>query len=94
MKVYRADEAAERLGIPPRVLEVLEDEGRIHAQERVNGISYYSQCEVDRLLTDLLGAVQRAYRHDLEVRLETAESRIEDLDREMKRLTEKKLTAL
>ena len=88
MKIYRLQEAAERLGFSPRILQVLEDEGRIKASERVKDIPYYAQSALDSLVQELHCSIQRATWHDMEMRMEEVEKRLEDLEVEQKKMRE------
>ncbi len=86
MKVFRIDEAAERLGLTTGFLQMLEDEGRLAAQDRVNGISYYSQASLDTTIQSVLCSLQRASWGDMEARMETVESQLSDVRNELKRM--------
>ncbi|MEE8141465.1 MAG: MerR family transcriptional regulator [Planctomycetota bacterium] len=88
MKVYRLDEAAERLGVSPKVLEIFEVEGRIQPHEKLQGVSYYSQSSLDTLIQDLSCSMQRASWRDIEIRMEDVERRLETTERELKRIRE------
>ena len=86
MKVYRLDEAAERLGVSPKVLEIFEEEGRIQPHEKLQGVSYYLQSSLDTLIQDLNCSMQRASWQDIEMRMEDVERHLETLDREFKKM--------
>lgn len=84
MKLLRIDEAAQRMGLSPKLLETLEDEGRIQASEKANGISYYTQSNLDQMIHNLLASIQRASWSEMEQRMEVVEQRLEDLTRTIK----------
>ena len=86
MKVFRLEEAAERLGLSTRMLELLEEEGRIKIQEKIGGVSYYSQVALDHLIHELHCAMQRASWNDMEVRMEQVERHVEVLEKELGKL--------
>ncbi|MFQ5654510.1 MAG: MerR family transcriptional regulator [Planctomycetota bacterium] len=88
MKIYRADEAAERLGLPLKVLKILSEEGRIHAEDTINGVGYYTQTALDRLIQDLHCSIQRASWRDMEARMEEVEQRVERIERELRQQRE------
>ena len=86
MKVYRMEEAAQRLGLSIRVLETLEGEGRIEPYEKISGVSYYSQTSLDELIQELNTSIQRASWRDIEARMEDVEERLENMEKELKSL--------
>lgn len=86
MKVFRIEEAAERLGLSAEILKILEQEGRIEAQEHVGDVSYYSQVALDKLIHDLHCSMQHASWADMELRMEAVEKQCEDLQKELKNL--------
>lgn len=81
MKLYRIDDAAERIGLPVKVLRSLQEEGRIRPKERIGDVSYFDQAELDRLIQDLHASIQRASWREMEVRMEAVERRLEALER-------------
>ncbi len=88
MKLYHVEEAAQRLGISPRVLEIFEEEGRIQAHEKLQSVSYYSESALDVLVQDLTCSMQRASWRDMELRMESVERRLDGLDRDLKKMRE------
>ena len=86
MKVFRLEEAAERLGLSTRMLELLEEEGRIKSHEKIGGVSYYSQVALDHLIHELHCTLQRASWNDMEVRMEQVERHVEALGKELREL--------
>ena len=86
MKVFRIDQAAERLGLSEALLELLETEGRLTAEDRVNGVSYYSQASLDQTIQGMLCSLQRASWGDMESRMEAVESQIEELQTEFRKM--------
>ncbi len=86
MKVFRIEDAAERLGLSTKILKILEEEGRIQAQEHVADVSYYSQVALDKLIHDLHCSMQHAAWADMENRMETVERQCEGLQKELKKL--------
>ena len=84
MRLLRIDEAAERAGLSVKLLELLEEEGRIAASDKMNGVSYYSQAALDHSMHDLLCAVQKAAWNDMELRMEAVEEKLEELQLQLK----------
>lgn len=84
MKIYSADSAARRLGLSVEVLQILEKEGKIRAKQRVGGVTYYTQCDLDNLIQDLHSSLQRASWREMETRMESVEARIESLEQALR----------
>ncbi len=80
VKRFRCDEAAERLGLPPSILNGLVDEGMITPCESVGGTHYFQQQALDRLIHELHSRIQRASWRDMEDRMEDVERRLELLE--------------
>lgn len=79
MRLLRIEEAAERLGLSVKLLELLEEEGRITASDKMNGVSYFSQANLDHTVHELLCSLQRASWNDMELRMEAVEAKVEEI---------------
>ena len=80
MKLLRIDEAAGRLGLSVKLLELLEEEGRIEASDKMNGVTYFSQAALDHAVHELLCSVQKASWNDMELRMEAVEAKLEEVE--------------
>ncbi|MFN0060307.1 MAG: MerR family transcriptional regulator [Planctomycetota bacterium] len=81
MKLYRIDDAAQRLGLSNKIVECLEQEGRIRPKEKIGEVSYYTQSELDRLIQDLHASLQRSSWREMEQRMEDVERRLDMLEK-------------
>lgn len=94
MKLYRMDEAAERVGLSTDLLEALESEGRLEPAEKVNGVSYYTRTGLDQMIHSLLCAVQKASWNEMEARMEAVERQLEEVTAELRRVGSSELRVL
>ncbi|MEM7164082.1 MAG: hypothetical protein AAF581_01385 [Planctomycetota bacterium] len=80
MKLLRIEDAAERLGLSIKLLQLLEEEGRIKASDKMNGVTYFSQASLDHTMHELLCSVQKASWNDMELRMEAVEAKVEEIE--------------
>ena len=83
VKRFRGEEVAERLGLPPTVLESFVAEGMLEPCDTAAGTQYFRQDAIDRLIHELHSRIQRASWRDMEDRMEDVERRIELLETQL-----------
>lgn len=84
MTIYSADQAARRLGLSVDVLQILENEGKIRVKEKIGGVTYYTQCDLDNLIQELHASLQRASWREMETRMEDVEKRLGRMEAALK----------